>query len=245
MLTAGISRKVLLRFLVPLLSFLCLLSACASGPVAPPHAGPTSPGASTSPVATAPTISLPDDGVAATIPVRPNPEIFVESGSAKQLTFVGSDTTSISTKTYSLPYKKAGDKVYINFGQTIGQPLVIQIPRKASLTVTLTEGNVSVETIQGSVNITLTGGTISLKNFTPQGTDTLQTENGTIDITFAKDASCSLKAQTSFGAITSGYAAIRATRNGEKASASGTIRGGSGATVNLTVDHGSITIGPA
>lgn len=242
---ANVSRKISLRVLIVLLPFLCLLSACASGPAAPARSSTNSTSKPASPVGTAPTITLPAEGVAATIPVGPQPEIFVESGSAKQLTFVGSAARSISTNLYALPYKKEGNKVYISFGQTIDQALVIQIPRQASLTVTLTEGNVSVETIQGAVNITLTGGTINLKNFTPQGTDTIQTGSGTIGVTFAKNASCSLKAQTNFGAITSGYATISEKRSGQKAEASGTIRGGTGATVSLTVDHGSISLGPA
>lgn len=240
----SVSRKAALRLSVILLLFLCLLSACASGPATSTSTSTTS-GSTSGPASPASTITLPDEGVAATIPVGPQPEISVEGGSARQLTFVGSDTPSISTNLYALPYKKKGNTVDISFAQPLSQALEIQIPRGASLTVTLTEGNVVVNTIQGLVNVTLTSGTIRLTNFTPHGTDTIQTESGLIDVTFAKDASCSLKAQTNFGTIISGYAAISARRSGERANASGTIRNGSGATVNLTVGSGSITLGPA
>jgi hypothetical protein len=244
MRTANVSRNASLCLSVTLLSFLCLLSACAGGFTSPVSTAPGSTSKPTSPTSTQPTLSLPDEGVAATIPVNPKPDIFVEGGSAEQLTFVGTDTKNISTNLYALPYKKKGNRVDISFGQPLGQALEIQIPRESNLTVTLTEGNVTVTTLQGPVDIHLTNGTIHLKDFTPSGTNTIQTESGTIDVTFAKDASCSLKAQTSFGTIVSGYAAISGKRNGEADEASGSIRNGSKTTVTLTVGSGSITLGP-
>lgn len=243
MCTANRAHHVPLCLSLILLASLCLLSACAGGPAAPAHtARPTSTPLPASPV---PTFALPAVGVAATIPVGPAPEITVESGSAKQLTFIGSDTQSISTNLYALPYKLDGNRVYITFSQPLSQALEIHIPRAATLTVTLTEGNVTVDTIQGPVNITLTSGTIQLKNFTPRGKETIQTESGLIDVTFAPNAACKLKAQTNFGTIVSSYATINMQRDGEKAQAAGIIKNGAGASVNLIVGTGTITLGPA
>lgn len=243
MCTANRAQHVPLCLSLVLLASLCLLNACAGGPTSPTHtATSTSTPLPASPV---PTFALPAVGVAAIIPVGSAPEITVESGSAKQLTFIGSDTRSISTNLYALPYKKDGNRVYITFSQPLSQALEIHIPRAATLTVTLTEGNVTVDALQGPLNITLTSGTIHLKNFTPRGKDTIQTGSGLIDVTFAKDAACNLKAQTNFGTIVSGYATISMQRDGEKAQAAGIIKNGSGASVNLIVGAGTITLGPA
>lgn len=245
MYAASVSRKMPHCFSLVLLFFLCLLSACANGPTTPAQTSAGSTVGPALPTSTVPTISLPNDGVAASIPLEPNPEIFVQGGSATQLTFVGMDTTNISTTTYALPYKKQGNKIYVEFGQALAPALEIHIPRQAQLTVTLTEGNVTVNNLQGPANITLTSGTIHLKNFTPHGTSILQTKSGTIDVTLAKDASCSLTAQTSFGTIVSGYPTLHEKRSGETDSATGSINHGAGTTLNLSVNYGSITIGPA
>jgi hypothetical protein len=191
-----------------------------------------------------PTLSLPDDGVAASIPLEPDPEIFVQGASATQLTFVGMNTTSISTTTYALPYKKQGKKIYIQFSQALTPSLEVHIPQKGQLTVMFTEGNVTVNNLQGPANITLASGTIHVKSFTPHGTSILQTKSGTIDVTLAKAASCSLTAQTSFGTIVSSYPTLHEKRSGETDKASGSINHGTGAILNLSVDYGSITIGP-
>lgn len=246
MCTPTFSRCAFIRFSVLLLALLCMLSACINAPDSHTSTSSTTTLNNTGgPPAPAPTINLPDEGVAATIPIGANPKIFVASGNAAMLTFIGSNTQSISTNLYSLPYVKHGNTVIINFGQSIGQPLQITIPRTASLSVTLNNGNVVVDSLQGQTSLTLnTSGTIHLKNFIPHGINKIQTKSGTIDVTFAKNASCSLKAQTSFGAIISAYSAISAQRSGMTAAASGTLNNGSGATVNLTVGYGSITIGP-
>ncbi len=238
-------RNKFLLFSITFLLSLSLLSACASGPASPTTATtsitPHNTGAPASPVST---ITLPDEGVAATIPMGSKPDITVESGSAKQLTLLGSNTQSISSDSYALPYRKKGNAVSINFGQTIAQPIKLTIPAQSTLTVTLTAGNVVVENIQGQVTITLTSGTIQLKNFTPHATSTITAQSGTIGATFAKQASCDLNAQTNFGAIVSGYATIREKRSSMKAQASGIIGHGSSTIVNLTTSYGSISIGP-
>ncbi len=241
-------RNKFLLFSIAFLLSLSLLSACVGDPASSTTATtqPTSTtqrntGAPASPVST---ITLPNEGVAATIPVGSKPDITVESGSAKQLTLLGSDTHSISSDSYALPYRKKGNAVSINFGQTIAQPIKVTIPAQSTLTVTLTAGNVIVENIQGQVTITLTNGTIQLKNFTPYATSTITVQSGTIDATFAKQTSCDLNAQTEFGAIVSGYAAIREKRSSMKAQASGIIGHGSSTIVNLTTSYGSISIGP-
>jgi hypothetical protein len=185
-----------------------------------------------------------DDEVAATIQTGTKPKIVVKGENAALLTFVGTDTQSISSGTLALPYKKEGNTVTIDFGKTITQELEIKIPHQASLSVVLANGNVVIETIQGQVGVTLTSGTIRVKNFTPGGTNTIATKNGTIDVTFATKASCSLKARTDFGAITSGYSAIHEQRNASRSEASGKIGNDSETTVNLTAGYGSITIGP-
>jgi hypothetical protein len=247
---ANVSRKRSLHYSILFLLCFCLLSACTSG--SNPSTGPASVSGSVSPTNSSvsevpssdPTVNLPDTGVAATIPVGPNPNVTVMSGSATQLTFIGSDTSSISTNLYALPYDKEGTNVIINFGQTIAHALEIKIPQKASLTINLTNGNLIVDSFNGQIGVTMTSGTIQIKNFTPYGTNTIVTQNGTIAATFTKNASCSLKAQTSFGAVVSGYTAISEKRTGMKAEASGTLNSGTGATVNLTTGYGSITIGP-
>ncbi len=170
----------------------------------------------------------------------------MKSENAAQLTFVGSDTQkNISTDRFSLPYKKAGNKVTIDFGEAVVQNLEIKVPREANLNVILANGNVVVSSIQGQVTMTLANGTIHMHNFTPLGTSTIQSKNGTIDATFNNKTSCILKAQTNFGAIVSHYSAISEKRSGNQANASGIIGNSSGATVNLVGRYGSITIGPA
>lgn len=239
---AIVRRTIALLLSVFLLLLLSLLSACTSGSASSTSSTPTRTSGTPLPKST---LSLPDEGVAATVPVGAHPDIVVESGNASQLTLVGADTENLSTTSYAIPYKKKGNQVLINFGQTISQPIEIQMPRAANLTVTLTAGNVVVDSIQGQVAITLNNGTIQVKNFTPHGTSTIEAQSGTINVTFAKKASCSLKIQTDFGAIVSGYPAIKEKRNNMKAEASGTISNGDGATVKLTTGYGSITIGPA
>ncbi|HZR39122.1 MAG TPA: hypothetical protein VFB12_03345 [Ktedonobacteraceae bacterium] len=231
MFTANISRKVSMRPRFVLPPFFCLilliLSACTSQ--------------STSSVPT-PTAAK---GDALYIPVSKKPEIIVKSENAAQITVVGSDIVqTISTDRMSLPYKKEGNKVTIDFGETVIEHVEIKIPRQASLSVTLKEGNIAVDTIQGQVSITLNNGPIRLMNFTPLGTNTITTKNGTINTTFDK-ASCNLKAQTDVGAIVSGYSTIKEKRSGMKDEASGIIGTGSAATVNLVARYGSITLGPA
>jgi len=236
------SRKTSFILAGMLLLAVSLLSACAASPASSTS---STPGKTTGTASTKAALVLPDQGVAASIPVGLNPEIVVESGNATQLTFIGSDTENLSTGSYAIPYKKKGNKLLINFGQTLGQPMEIKLPYETNLTVTLTSGNVTVDTIQGQVVVSVNNGTIHLKNFTPRGTDTIETRTGTIEATFAQNASCQLKAQTQFGAIVSGYPAIKEKRDGMKAEASGTISNGSGAMVTLTTESGSITIGPA
>ncbi len=251
MCTTDVSRRMSLWLASVCVVFCCLLGACMGGP------GSTSPGSSAAlatqeayarlnaSVVPTSTFTLPDAGVAASIPVSSHPDITVESGNATHLTFVGAATQTISTNLYALPYAKKANAVTISFGQNIGQALVITIPRQASLSVTLTTGNVVVESVQGQVDVTLASGTIQLKNFSPRGTDTLSIKSGTIGVTFAQDASCSLKAQTDFGAIVSGYASIAEKRTGMRAEAAGSIHGGTGAIVSLATVYGSISIGPA
>lgn len=244
MFAINVSRQTCFFLSLTLLLLLTLLTACAGGPSSPTPAA-NSTHEPTTPRSVVPTSSQPAEGVAATIPAGSHPEIDVESGSAAQLTFIGSDTTNISTNVYSLPYKKKGNRITISFGQAISQALEITIPRQANLTVTVTEGNVTVENLQGSLNVTLTRGTIHIKKLTPRGINTIQTENGTIDLTLAPSASCHLKAQTSFGAVISGYPTLTEKRDGEGDQVNGVLHDGSQTNVNLIVHYGTITIGPA
>jgi hypothetical protein len=239
-----VSRKTTFFPSLALLLLLFLLPACGGTPSSPTSTRADSTYEPATPHSTVAMLTPPDEGVAATIPAGLQPEIAVDSGSAKLLTFVGADTTNISTNLYALPYKKKGNQVTISFGQTISQALEIQIPRRASLTVTVTEGNVRVENFQGTLNVTLTRGTIQLHNMLPRGVNTIQTENGTIDLTLAQSAACHLSAQTRFGAIVSAYPALSAQRSGEGALVNGVLHGGAQTTVNLIVHYGSITIGP-
>ena len=227
------------------LSSLCLvalvLSACASTP-----ASSTPVGTNANPTSNADSTSTANVGDSSYIVVGPRPEIIVKSENAAQLTFVGSDTQkNISTDRFSLPYKKEGNKVTIDFGEAVVQSLEIKVPLEANLNVVLANGNVVVNSIQGQVAMTLGNGTIHIKNFTPMGKNTIQAKNGTIDVTFANKSSCSLNAQTNFGAVVSHYPAISEKRSGMQDQASGTIGSGSGATVNLVGGYGSITFGPA
>jgi hypothetical protein len=57
-----------------------------------------------------------------------------------QLTIIGANTQSISSNSYALPYRKKGQAIDLNFGQTIPH-MQITIPIQATLTVTLTAGN--------------------------------------------------------------------------------------------------------
>lgn len=239
------SGKASLRFFVCLSALCCLLSACSSGPFSQtPTYSIATPNVTSGPPSPAPTIVLPDEGVAANIPVSANPNIFVASGNAKQLTFIGTDTKSIATNLYAMDYLKEGNTTIVNFGQSLSQPLEIMIPRGANLTVKMNNGNVTVDSLQGQVSITLVSGTIQLKNFTPHGTGTIETKSGTIDVTFAKNASCNLTAQTNFGTIVSNYPAISQKRTGTKVEAAGMISNSSRTTVNLKVTYGSITLSP-
>ncbi len=240
MFTSHTSQSLRFIFLSSLCLVLLILSACAGTPTSS-----TSTAASAYPASSTDNTSAGNVGDSSYIVVGPRPEIIVKSENAAQLTFVGSDTQkNISTDRFSLPYKKAGNKVTIDFGEAVVQSLEIKVPREANLNVILANGNVVVNSIQGQVAMTLASGTIHIKNFTPLGKTTIQSKNGTIDVTFANKSSCSLKAQTNFGAIVSRYSAISEKRNGMQDEASGTIGSGSGATVNLVGGYGSITIGP-
>lgn len=233
------------RLSILLFALVCLFSACGGSSLSVKQSTPSTQRNPVSTAGTAVPAYTADSGVAASIPVGTDPNIAVESGNATQLTFVGSDTTSVSTDLYAFPYKKEGNTIVINFGQTIAQALTISMPRQANLTVTLSDGNVTIDTIQGQVSVTLASGTVQIKNFTPRKTDTIETRSGSISVTFTHDASFTLKAQTNFGAIVSGYSAISEKRSGMQASASGTVNKGSAATVSLSVGYGSITLGPA
>jgi hypothetical protein len=244
MFTASISQKVSIRLRFIFQSSLCLLvlilSACASTP-----ASSTYTATSTYPTSSTDNTTTGNTEDSSYIVVGPRPEIIVKSENAAQLTFVGSDTQkNISTDRFSLPYKKEGNKVTIDFGEAVVQSLEIKVPREANLNIILANGNVVVSSIQGQLAMTLASGTIQIKNFAPMGKNTIQSKNGTIDVTFADKSSCSLKAQTNFGAIVSRYSAINEKRSGMQDQASGTIGSGSGATVNLVGGYGSITIGP-
>ncbi len=180
------------------------------------------------------------------IAVGPKPEIVVKAESAAQITLLGSDTQqTISTPKMSLPYQKQGNKVTIDFGKTVVHDLQIKIPSAANLTVLIASGNVVVNTIQGQVTMTLANGTIHMTQFTPLGTSTIQAKNGTIDVSFAHNISCSLNAQTDFGAVASSYPTLREKRSAMKDEATGNIGSGTGAKVNLMTNNGSITVGPA
>lgn len=231
------SHRLRFMFLSAFGLILLMLSACAGLPDANTTSTYTPSSTTTTPAS-----SMKD---ALYIPVSANPNIVVKSVSAARLTFVASDTQqNISTSRFSLPYKKQGNTVTIDFGETVVQDLEIKVPRQTNLTIMLTEGNIIVDSIQGQVAIALSSGTIQMKNFAPYGTNTIASKNGTIDVTFAAHSSCSLKAQTDFGAIVSRYSAISQQRNGMQAKASGTIGSGSGAIVNLSGGYGSITFGP-
>jgi hypothetical protein len=235
MFITNISRKAFVQPRLTLLSFFCLvllilLSSCTNGT-----------GADATVAATTTSIG----GDTSYIPVSANPEITVKSENVVQLTLTGTDTQSISTAQLALPYTKDGNKITIDFGQTVVQPLEIKIPRAANLNLTVANGNVIIDTIQGQIVTTLNSGTIKIKNFTPSGTNNIQTKNGTIDVAFGDTTSCNVQAQTNFGAIVSSYATISQKRNAMKATASGTIGNSSGTTVNLTVGYGSITVGRA
>jgi Putative adhesin len=244
MFTVYISPKACLRLRFILPSLLCLvvllLSACASTPASSTYTTSAYPTSSTN------NTSAANAADSSFIVVGPRPDIIVKSENAAQLTFVGSDTQqNISTDRFSLPYKKQGNKVTIDFGEAVVQNIEIKVPRAANLTVILPSGNVVVASIQGQVAMTLGSGTIHIMNFSPIGTNTIQSKSGTIDVSFANKTSCSLKAQTNFGAIVSHYAAISEKRNANEVAASGVIGIGSGALVNLIVKYGSITLGPA
>ncbi len=236
MLTSHITQKASthLRFILLSSLFLAMLtlSACTSTPTTTAY--PTS-----SPA----TASVGDTSY---IVVGPHPEIIVKSVSAAQLTFTASDTQkNISTSGFSLPYTKQGNKVTIDFGEAVVQPLEIKIPREASLSITLGSGNIVVNSLQGQITMTLSNGTIHLKNFTPLETNTITAKSGTIDVSFAHNSSFHIKAQTKFGAIISHYSTLNEQRSGMQDEASGTIGNASGATVNLTGNYGSITLGPS
>lgn len=239
---ASVSKRLRFLFFLPGL-FLLMLSACASTPDASTVRTYTGPSMYT-PVSTAanPVGSAMDSRF---IPVKTSPDIVVKSENAALLTFVASDAQqNISTSQFSLPYKKEGNKVTIDFGEAVVQNLEIKVPRRSNLTLIMNTGNVIVDSIQGQVTMTLASGTIQLKNFAPRGTNTITTKSGTINVTFAATSSCNIKAQTGFGAIVSHYAAISEVRNGMQAKASGAIGNGSGASVNLVGEYGSITFGP-
>ncbi|MBA2395401.1 MAG: DUF4097 family beta strand repeat protein [Ktedonobacteraceae bacterium] len=236
MFTSYRAQKGANRLHIALLSSLCLimfiLSACESTPAISAYTS---------------TDSTPASSVGDTsyIVVGPDPEIIVKSASAAQLTFVASDTQkNISTNGFSLPYTKQGNTVTIDFGETVVHPLEIKIPHAANLSVTLGSGNIVVNSLQGRVAMTLANGTIHMKNFTPLGTDTITSKSGTIDVSFAQNASFHLKAQTKFGAIVSRYSTISQKRSGMQANAVGTIGQASHTMVNLIGEYGSITIGP-
>jgi Putative adhesin len=238
MFTSHIAQKASNRLRFALLPSFCLavliLSACASTPTS-----------STYTPASIDSTSASNVGDTSYIVVGPQPKIIVKSVSAAQLTFVASDTQkNISTNGFSLPYQKQGNTVTIDFGEAVMQSLEIKIPRASNLSVTLGSGNIVVNSLQGQVAMTLTNGTIHLKNFTPLGTNTITSKSGTIDVSFANKSSFHLNAQTKFGAIVSRYAAISEKRSGMQDEASGPIGNGSGATVNLQGEYGSITIGP-
>ena len=184
MLTSHITQKASTHLHFILLSSLFLavltLSACTSTPTTTAY--PTS-----SPA----TASVGDTSY---IVVGPRPEIIVKSVSAAQLTFTASDTQkNISTSGFSLPYTKQGNKVTIDFGEAVVQPLEIKIPREASLSITLGSGNIVVNSLQGQIAMTLTNGTIHLKNFTPLETNTITAKSGTIDVSFAHNAAFRLR----------------------------------------------------
>lgn len=229
MCRANISQKVVRCSYAVLLPLFCtavllLVNACA--------------GEAAQPVAT-PTIS---EGDALHILVSTRPQILVKGKNAV-LSFLGSDAQqTISTERMSLPYTKVGNKVTIDFGETVIQNLTIRIPRESDLSVMLANGSVTTDTIQGQVVTQLGSGTIHLKNFTPRGRSMLKTQNGTIDVHFARQISCNLHAQTGFGAISSGYPTITEKRSGMQAEASGMIGNAAGTMVNLVVGYGSITV---
>lgn len=238
-------RNMFLLFSLALLAFAGLLSACADGPASSPAPGLATPRSTGVPLSPVSTITLPDEGVAATIPVGPTADITVESGSAKQLTFIGADTRSISSNSYALPYRKKGNAITISFGQVLAEALEITLPARSHLTVTLTTGNVSVENFQSQVTVALTSGTIQLKKFAPHGISTITVQSGTIDVTFVKQAACRLNARTDFGAIISGYPAIPEKRSGMQAQAAGVIGNDADSGVDLTTNSGSISFEPA
>ena len=241
MFTSPISQRFRFIFLSSLCLIVLILNACASTP-----ASNTYTGTSAYPTSSTDSTSAGNAEDSSYIVVGPKPEIIVKSENAAQLTFVGSDTQkNISTARFSLPYKKEGNKVTIDFGEAVVQNLEIKVPRAANLDVILAAGNVVVNSIQGQLTMMLANGTIRIKDFTPLGKNTIQSKNGTIDVSFADKSSCSLKAQTKFGAIISRYAAISEKRSGMQDQASGTIGNGSGAMVNLVGGYGSITLGPA
>src|SRR5438552_11523189 len=131
------SRRLRFMLLSAFGLILLMLSACASLP-------DTNTASTYTPSSTytIPASSMKD---ALYIPVSTNPNIIVKSVSAARLTFVASDTQqNISTSKFSLPYKKQGNTVTIDFGETVVQDLEIKVPRQANLTIMWTEGNIVV-----------------------------------------------------------------------------------------------------
>ncbi len=120
----------------------------------------------------------------------------------------------------------------------------ITIPIQATLTVTLTAGNMTIDNLQGQLTVTLGSGTIHVTHFTPTGTSAITTGSGTIDVTFTPLAACQLTAQTAFGSIVSRYPSIQPLRNGMQSHASGTLGSPKNTSVQLKVTDGSISLGP-
>jgi hypothetical protein len=240
MFTSYIPQRFRFIFLASLCLVVLILSACAGTPDAS-----TSIGSSAYPTSSTDNPAAGNAEDSSYIVVGPKPEIIVKSENAALLTFVGSDTQkNISTNGFSLPYKKVGNTVTIDFGQAVVESLEIKIPSEANLDIILASGNISVNSIHGQLAMTLGSGTIHIKDFSPLGKNTIQSKNGTIDVTFDAKTSCNFKAQTNFGAVISHYAAISDKRSGMQDEASGTIGNGSGAMVNLVGRYGSITFGP-
>jgi Putative adhesin len=181
------------------------------------------------------------------IPVDQKPDISIKVSDVALLTLTGSDTQqAISTSQMSMPYQKQGNQVSIDFGQVVLHQLEIKIPHEANITIIVTNGNIVMNSLQGQLSISLKSGTIHVNKLTPVSSNAIQNTNGTIDVTLTQNIACSIQAQTSFGAIISGYSNLKEQRSGMQDKTSGNIGNDTGNTsINLVTQTGSISVKPA